>query len=209
MINDEFKPSSFIIYHSSFIIELNMNNIIKKLSIAISVLVVVASACKTEMVEPIDPLTLDTGGYMRIISGTSCVSTGTIKRRDLTATKLSLVHEAVTPNYGSNFDSYVMEIRHVGATSTNWVALRTVAASAYQADATTLYPRHKFEVTGTEAMTATALDTFRVLDGSRFELRGTMKLKDGRSYNAANTSSNITGGAFYCSPFTYRINVTN
>jgi hypothetical protein len=187
-----------------------MNQNIKYLSLISGLVTILLTlACKTEMVTPIDPLTLNTGAYMRIISGTSCVSTGTINRRNLAGTKLSLVHEAVTPNSGTNFDSYVLEIRHVGTTTTAWTPLRTVAAADYRPDAQTNYPRHTFEVTGTQAMTATTLDTFRVLTGSRFELRGTMKLKDGRAFNADNTSSNITGGAFYCSPFTYRINVLN
>jgi hypothetical protein len=36
-----------------------------------------------------------------------------------------------------------------------------------------------------------------------------MFLKDGRSFDRSNTGVNITGGAFYNSPFFYRVNIAN
>ena len=183
-----------------------MKYLVKALSMLIAVLIVVVS-CKTEIVTPIDIFALENGGYMRIVSGTTCVSSGSVSRKNMTGTNLTMLHEAVTPEKGAKFTVYDVEMRHVGATSTAWKAFRTINASEYKADATTGYPRHTFVVTGTEALTSTALDTSKVLKGSKFELRGTMKLSDGKSFNALNTGSNITGGSFYCSPFTYTMNV--
>ena len=169
--------------------------------------VLIASSCKTEIVAPIDIFSLEKGGYMRIISGTSCVSSASVKRTNMAGTNLTMIHEAVTPSSGANFSAYDLEIRHVGATSTAWKAYKTITASEYKADAATGYPRNTFVITGAEALTSVGLDTSKVLKGSKFELRGTMKLNDGKKYNADNTGSNITGGAFYCSPFTYTMNV--
>ena len=169
--------------------------------------VLIASSCKTEIVTPIDIFALEQGGYMRIISGTSCVSSASVKRTNMAGTNLTMIHEAVTPNLGANFSAYDLEIRHVGATSTPWKAYRTIAASEYKADEKTGYPRNTFVITGAEALTSVGLDTSKVATGSKFELRGTMKLNDGKKFNADNTGTNITGGAFYCSPFTYRMDV--
>jgi len=37
--------------------------------------------------------------------------------------------------------------------------------------------------------------------GDRFEITAIMRLTNGKSYTASNTGVNITGGAFYSSPF--------
>ena len=79
--------------------------------------VLIASSCKTEIVTPIDIFSLEKGGYMRIISGTSCVSSASVKRTNMAGTNLTMIHEAVTPSSGANFSAYDLEIRHVGATS--------------------------------------------------------------------------------------------
>jgi hypothetical protein len=183
-----------------------MKNILSGLSMLLAIIVVAAS-CKTEMVTPVDIFALETGGYMRIISGTTCVSSANVTRTNMAGTNLTVIHEAVTPDKGAGFTSYVMEIRHVGTATTAYVPLKTVNASDYKPDGTTGYPRHTLTVTGADALAATKLDTNTVKAGSRFEIKGTMKLSNGKSFDAVNTSPNITGGAFYCSPFTYRLNV--
>ena len=43
--------------------------------------------------------------------------------------------------------------------------------------------------------------------GDRFEVVATMVLSDGRKFTLTNTGPDITGGAFYSSPFFYRVNV--
>jgi hypothetical protein len=185
-----------------------MKHIVKVLSMLMGVLLVAVS-CETEMVAPIDIFSLEQGGYMRIMSGTSCISSANVSRKNMGGTNLTVTHEAVTPNRGADFDTYTMEIRHVGAATTAWTAYKTISAADYKPDGTTGYPRHTLTITGAEALTLTKLDTSKVRTGSRFELQGTMKLKSGKTYNAANTGDNIKGGAFYCSPFTYRLNVVD
>jgi len=49
----------------------------------------------------------------------------------------------------------------------------------------------------------------QIATGDRFEIRAKMKLKDGKVFDAANSSGDIVGGAFYSSPFLYRANVVN
>ena len=100
-----------------------MKYILKAFSMFIAVIIVAAS-CKTEIVTPIDIFSLEQGGYMRIIAGTSCVSSASVSRKNMTGTNLTMIHEAVTPEKGARFTAYDVEIRHVGTTSTAWKAFR-------------------------------------------------------------------------------------
>ena len=179
-------------------------------------LLVSTLACKTEMVEKFDELALPTGGYMRTVTPFPVVAaTFNVSKANMAGTKMELVAEAVTPNAGALFSSYDLSIKFVDATPANGtkttavLPLRSIPASAYAKDPTTGYPRLTLIVTGAEALTATQLTNADVLLGDRFEITATMKLTDGKSFNAANTSVNITGGAFYSSPFFYRLNVVN
>ena len=167
-----------------------------------------AIACKTEMVEKLDDFGLDQGGYMRIVTPFP-VTTPTFKvsKANMAGTKAEMVNEAVTLEKGGRFANYDLEIRFVGASTTEYKAFRSIPASSYVKDATTGYPRHTLTITGAEALTAMALDTSKIVKGNKFEIRATMKLTDGKAFNALNTGVNITGGAFYSSPFFYTLNV--
>ena len=128
---------------------------------------------------------------------------------------MEAVLEAVTPDKGALFSSYDLTVKFVDATpanghkSTSDVTLRSIPASAYTKDATTGYPRHTLVITGADVLTATKLTAADISSGDRFEISATMKLTNGKAFNAANTGPDITGGAFYSSPFFYRLNVGN
>ncbi|MFN4144793.1 MAG: hypothetical protein ACK4GN_03135 [Runella sp.] len=174
------------------------------------------AACKTEMIERLPEFSLEQGGYMRTVTPFPVsATTFSVSRANMSGTRMEAVLEAVTPEKGARFASYDLSVRFVDATpangnnSTQVVALRSIPASAYTKDAQTGYPRHTLIITGTELLTATRVTTDQISNGDRFEVTATMKLTDGRAFNASNTGVNITGGAFYSSPFFYRINVVN
>lgn len=182
---------------------------------AFGLMVAVALACESPLEnERLDEQNFETGGYMRIVTpypfgnGTANVSLA-----NMAGTKLEVLHEAVTPNQGANFSSYDLVIRFVDKTAANGTnnvddkALRSIASSTFTKDPQTNYPRATMTITGQEALTASGLALDKLAPGDYFEVRGTMKLSDGRTFSAANTGSNIKGGAFYSSPFLYRINV--
>ncbi|MEZ0486444.1 hypothetical protein [Fibrella aquatica] len=178
------------------------------------VTVVTAISCKTQMIDKLDDFNLEQGGYMRTVTPFPVVAaTFAVSKANMAGTKMELVAEAVTPNSGANFSSYDLSIRFVDATpangtkTTDIVALKSLPASSYVKDAKTGYPRTTISVTGTEALTATKLTAADISVGDRFEVTATMKLADGKSFSAANSTIDITGGAFYSSPFFYRINV--
>lgn len=171
-------------------------------------------SCKTEMVERLDEFNLEQGGYMRTVTPFPvAANTFSVSKANMSGTKMEFVAEAVTPNQGALFSTYELSIRFVDATPANGNKTTTVAplkaipASAYTKDATTGYPRATIAVTGAEALAATKLTAADVSATDRFEITAVMRLTDGKAFTASNTGVNITGGAFYSSPFFYRLNV--
>ena len=155
---------------------------------------------------------------------------------NFSASKFETVLEAVTPNKGALFATYELSVRFVDNTPANGnnsvaaVPLKTLSASSFVKDPVTGYPRFNLSITGAEMITATKValtsltaqpliklangnlspkigDLFREIPGDRFEVSAVMTLTDGRKYSASNTGVNITGGAFYSSPFLFPIRV--
>ncbi|MDX2069104.1 MAG: hypothetical protein SFV55_11840 [Haliscomenobacter sp.] len=177
------------------------------------------ASCETEIVEEIDEFAFENGGYMRTVTPYPVVNNSTFKvsKANMSGTKMELVAEAVTPNAGALFSSYDLEVRFVDATplpagsvnnSKAYIAFKSYAASAYAKDATTGYPRATLSATGKEMQDKLGLTDDQITSGDRFEIRATMKLTNGKSFNATNSGANLTG-AFYSSPFFYQVNVVN
>lgn len=171
-------------------------------------------ACKTQMIDKLDDFNLDSGGYMRTVTPYPvAAATFSVSKANMNGTKMEFVAEAITQDKGALFASYDLSIKFVDATPANGTktttvaTLKSIAASAYAKDPTTGYPRATISVTGTEALTATKLTAADISVGDRFEITAVMRLTNGKSYTATNTGVNITGGAFYSSPFFYQLNV--
>ncbi|HOY21211.1 MAG TPA: hypothetical protein PLC89_28110 [Haliscomenobacter sp.] len=169
------------------------------------------SSCETEIIERLDEFSFETGGYMRTVEFP--VPAYNVSKANMAGTKFSATLEAVTANFGAEFSSYDLVVRFVDKTAANGsnnkadVVLKSYAASVFAKDPTTQYPRTTLSITGKEMQDALKLTDAEIAKGDQFEVRGTMKLTNGKSYNAVNSSPDITGGAFYNSPFLYRANV--
>lgn len=189
-----------------------MKNIIKYSMLVVCGLM--ALACKTEMVDRIDLDALENGGYIRTVSPFPVLANSfNYSLGNLAGAKMEFLAEAVTPNKGAAFASYDLSVRFVDLTPANGnktgtvQVLKSIPASAFTKDPTTGYPRATITVTANETITASKAALADFIDGDRFEITGTMKLTDGKTFAATNTGLNITGGAFYSSPFFYRVNV--
>lgn len=175
-----------------------------------------STACKTDFIpEAIDLDKLENGGYIRTVTPFPVDPTGQPKSfrfilSNVNSTKMEFVAEAVTPNKGAAFSSYELSIRFVDTTPSNGTKtgtsqpLKTIASSVFTKDAVTGYPRTTIVVSGTEALAASKVALTDMSVGDRFEITGIMKLADGKVFTTTNTGLNITGGAFYSSPFLYR-----
>lgn len=185
-----------------------MKNIIKFFFL---VSVMSFTACETEIVERLDEFSFEHGGYMRTIEFP--MPTFNVSKANMAGTKLAMTLEAVTDNFGAQFSAYDLVVRFVDKTAANGsnnktdVVLKSLAASSFAPDATTKYPRFSLSITGKEMQDALKLTDAEMAKGDQFEIRGTMKLTTGRSFGLANSDPDVTGGAFYNSPFLYRVNV--
>lgn len=185
-----------------------------KTSLSIVAATIMMASCETQKVETIDLTALEQGGYIRTVSpvvNSTPVNSFNISKTNMSGTKMEIVAEAITPDKGALFASYDLVVKFVDATPANGtkttanVVLKSIPASAFTKDATTGYPRLNLIITGAEALAATKLVDADISVGDRFEVTGTMKLTNGKSFTITNTGVNITGGAFYGSPFFYRL----
>jgi hypothetical protein len=189
--------------------KVNMKKIIKIACMFIAVFAF--SSCETEMIERLDEFNFEQGGYVRTV--TPLTNVFAVSKANMAGTKMEILAEAVTPDFGALFSSYDLVVRFVDATAANGtnnkadVNLKSFPASAFAKDPTTGYPRATIAFTGKELQDILKLTDAEVAETDRFEIRGTMRLTNGKAFNANNTGVNITGGAFYSSPFFYRVNV--
>lgn len=186
-----------------------------KYILGFSLLMLALLACKTEMIDRLDAADMENGGYVRTVRPYPVLSgTFSFNKAAFATTAMRFTAEAITPDKGALFASYDLTVAFVDNTKTNGgnasvnaTALKSIPASAFTKNDTTGYPRSIISVSATEAIAALKLPTDSVNAGDYFELRGTMKLTTGQSFSSTNSGVNITGGAFYSSPFYYRVNV--
>lgn len=66
-------------------------------------------------------------------------------------------------------------------------------------------PRADIEVAFSEVLNALELQAGDYVDSDQFNIRLNLKLTDGRSFTQGDANPNITGGQFFQSPFSYRV----
>ncbi len=181
---------------------------IKTFSAMLAIAALTAS-CKTEMIDRVAPITdLENGAYMRTISinpSSQQISAGNA------ASQISYEIEAVDNQNGALLQSYDLQVRFVDRTpanGTNNVAyrnFRSIPASAFTRNAASGLPRHTMVVRLSEVLQTLGLQVNQVAATDQIEIDATIRLTNGRAFNARNTGVNITGGVYYNSPFFYRI----
>ncbi|MCS6968978.1 MAG: hypothetical protein RMJ44_11510 [Cytophagales bacterium] len=168
-----------------------------------------ATACKTEMIDRVPPATaLENGAYMRTISITPSNQQMSVANPNA---QITYEIEAVDNQKGGLLQSYDLQIRFVDRTpanGTNNVAyrnFRSIPASAFNRHPVSGLPRHTMVIRLSEALQALGLQSNQIAATDLIEIDATLRLTNGRAFNARNTGANITGGVYYNSPFFYRI----
>jgi hypothetical protein len=187
-----------------------------KISLSFLFLSLFVLSCETEMIEKLDLDNLENGAYMRNMSPWPQNTLG-FSKATLATAQINVTLEVVDPQNGALFDSYDLTARFVDRTTgngTNNVPFATtpylsVKSTSFALNAVSGRPQAVMSLKAADLMTALGLTDAQVAATDQFEINAVMKLKDGRSFNAANTGVNITGGAYYRSPFFYRITVGN
>jgi len=168
---------------------------------------VLLAGCKRDELNNINFNDLPNGAYVRTIS-----STGGLSLAALPTSSFGLTVEAKDAQNGGLLQSYDLTVIFKDNTPANGnkttvsAPLKSIPASAFARDAKTGLPRSSFTITGAELLTATKLTVADVSVADAFEITGTVRLTDGRSFSLATSGANLTG-AFYNSPFFYRLTV--
>lgn len=186
----------------------------KKIIYAFGVLAVMSIASCTDFVDPAIPYNnFETGVYLRTLSSTS-----SFNFFNLANSQFTLTVEAVDIEDGKLVEKVdVLAARRRGPNVSAEAPVGTIAASAFQPHTTILpgvhpaegskYPAATFQIGVPAVLQALGLTQADVNGGDFFEFRLVLTTTDGRTFSNNNLSGDISGGAFYRSPFFYRVPV--
>ena len=85
--------------------------------------------------------------------------------------------------------------------------LESIPATDFATDPDTGYPRSDITVQAADILSTFGLTEADVQGGDQVEIRFELVMKDGRKFSKDNASGVVTGGAFFNSPFFYRVPV--
>jgi hypothetical protein len=163
----------------------------------------IMNAC-TDFVDPAIPYSnFETGVYLRTISATP-----NFNFFDLTASTWVLVVEAVDEKNGDLVDEVdVFVKRRRGASLTTEEYILTLPRSAFASNPESKYLRATITVTVPTALDVMGMTEDDINGGDFFEFRLELRDTKGRTFTNSNLSGDVSGGAYYRSPFFYRVPV--
>jgi hypothetical protein len=189
-------------------------NKLRKYLLAMLVAVFAASSC-TDFVDPAIPYNgFETGVYLRTLETKS----NTFNYFDLANASFGIVVEVVDEDGGKLLQDVDVLVRHRrGQTLSNEVSIRKITASEFKPAP---YPNRNFPpapersfpwneitVTATETLSKLGMTIDDVDGGDFFEFRLELHDTKGRTFTNSNQSGDVGGGAYYASPFFYRVAV--
>ncbi|TAE98121.1 MAG: hypothetical protein EAZ80_06760 [Runella slithyformis] len=163
------------------------------------------------MIDRVDIVNTPNGGYMRTIS--VAPTNQQMSRASLAAAQVAYVIEAYDSQQGRLLDRYDLQARFVdntpanGTNSVPYRAFVSIPASTFAPFPASGLPRTTMTIRAADLIRVLGLNEANISPTDRFEIDATLFLTTGSSFNLRNTGANITGGAFYNSPFFYRITV--
>lgn len=176
-------------------------------------LAVTFNAC-TDFVDPAIPYNeFETGVYLRTLS-----STASFNFFDLDNARFEVMVEAVDEQDGALVQEVEVFVkRRRGNSLTPEAAVKTIPASDFQPHSVIIptihpesgskYPAATITVTIEEALSAMNLSKADIDGGDFFEFRLALTDTQGRVFTNTNLSGDVAGGAYYRSPFFYRVPV--
>ena len=183
-----------------------------KFKIFFATLALVWTAACTDFVDPAIPYSdFTTGVYLRTLENKS----PTFNFFDIPNAKFNIVVEVVGANGGKDLakDVEVWARRRRGAALTNEVKIATIAGSEFgpyaarnfPAAPNRNYPAKEIILPLAATLTALGLSPTTVTGGDFIEYRLVLNTNDGKKFSNSNLSNDVANGAYYASPFFYRI----
>jgi len=159
------------------------------------------ASCKDESLWVYDTTKLPTGAYARMLATPPAADT--IPNFDATDFPFQAEVEGVTS--AAQVASLDIQVRYLngsdGSVIKDYVSLGSIASWAIVANTTNL-PRGSVSFKGTDIRTALGLQSSDLKAKNLIDFATTLKLKDGRIYNAANFDPNMNN-SFYAAAYEY------
>ncbi len=167
------------------------------------VLLSIVSAC-TDFVEPAIPYNnFETGTYLRTITAPK-----PIDFFQLDTEKFSVEVEAHALNNENNVKEVELFVKHRrGNKLTPEVKLLTVPGTSFAVTSGAVRPRATISTNMTQVLSALGFTKASIDGGDFFEFRLVLTTNDGKVFSNNNLSADVSGGAYYASPFLYRVAV--
>lgn len=171
-----------------------------KLSIVLILVLLIGSCSKDDKIidDTFDGIT--NGAILRIID----VVSGDMALGD-SAARFEVVLEEQDNQNGDLFKQIDVYTSFQGGTKT---FVKTIDASTFTIFQDTGLPRGTVMATIDELSTAVGINPSSLTGGEAFSIELDLVLTDGRIFNADNTGANVSGGAFYNSPFKFSSTIT-
>lgn len=181
----------------------------KKIFLSALGLLAVITACRDDDKLPVDfdKINNSNGAFVRIISTPS----GSFDPNNVAGSEYRTVIEVSDAKKGDLLDNVKFFVTFEdntpgnGEIETEVTIVKTVPAASFAKDATSGLPRATVTITANEVLTALGMSASDVLALDGFDFSMEVELTTGQVFNADNTSGDVLGGAFYGSPFAYKL----
>jgi hypothetical protein len=177
----------------------------KKIKIILSMLVAtfVATSC-TDFVEPAIPYSgFETGTYLKTIDAPAAINFFDIDNANF-ATLLEC-HAIDKSNNVKELEVFVNHRR--GNVVTKEVSLVKIPGSEFVMGGDSKWPRGKVSVKVNDALAKLGFTKTNIKGGDFLEYRLLLTTNDNKSFTNNNLTADVSGGAYYNSPFFYRVAV--
>lgn len=181
-------------------------NVMKKFKLIFGMMaaMILATSC-TDFVDPAIPYNeFETGLYLRTIT----VQSGTFNYFDFANSQFSVILESVDDKDGRNIEQVEVFVAHRRSiTVTTEALILTIPKTAFTTTPDSKYLRTTLTISANDALAAVGFTLADVDGGDSFDFRLIATDNKGRTFTSGQSSGDISGGAYFRSPFFYRVNV--
>jgi hypothetical protein len=181
-------------------------NVMKKFKLIYGMMAAMflATSC-TDFVDPAIPYNeFETGLYLRTME----LRSGTFNYFDFNNAQFSVRLEVVDEKNGRNLEQVEVFVLHRRSiTVTPEAAILTIPKSAFTTTDSSKYLRANLTISATAALAAVGKTFADINGGDSFDFRLVATDNKGRTFTSGQSSGDISGGAYFRSPFFYRVNV--
>ena len=172
-------------------------------SLVLMTMIFMASCAEKERIFP-EFETLEKGAFARVVGTINGPYGQNFNYFDVPGSNVNMEVEFYDENQGKNVESFTIEVAHA---PTNKKAQIAQTTSANFGTSVNGLPNAKFNFTFQQVLTTLGLSFDQIAGGQRFVFNSTIKMKDGRVFNSANSAAALDLPAFNNISRQFNINI--